>query len=117
MERKVRSGVGGLAQTMVVFPSVPMAPAITVTGSQGEVTSIVVPVLNALLPMFGESCDVKVTEVSPEQPLNAFIPMDVTDSGIVIEVNPEQFWNALYPIEVTDSGMVIEVSPEHPENV
>ena len=33
-------------------------------------------------------------EVRPEQPLNAPLPIDVTESGIVIEVSPEQSSNA-----------------------
>ena len=31
-----------------------------------------------------------MTEVNPEQPLNAELPIVVTESGITIEVNPEQ---------------------------
>ena len=87
MERKVRSGYDGLAQTIVVFPSVPMESAIAVTGSQGELTSMVVPVLNALLLIDGGFCDVKVTEISPEQRENTSPLISITESGMVTEVS------------------------------
>ena len=35
-----------------------------------------------------------VTEVRPEQPENAYVPMLVTELGMVTEVRPEQEMNA-----------------------
>ena len=42
--------------------------------------------------------------------MNASLPIEVTDDGIVIEVSPVQLLNAELPIEVTLDGIVIEVS-------
>ena len=53
-----------------------------------------------------------VIEVKPEQFMKAYLPIEVTPSGMVTEVKPEQNWKAPSPIEVTPSGMVIEVKPE-----
>ena len=50
-------------------------------------------------------------DVSPEQPLNAKLPMLVTELPIVIDVRPEQPMNAYSPILITELGMVIEVRP------
>ena len=44
--------------------------------------------------------------------LNAYLPIEVTELGIVIEVNLEQLPNALSPIEVTELGIVIDVKLE-----
>ena len=41
---------------------------------------------------------------------NALLPIDVTESGIVIEVRLLQYQNALSPIDVTESGIVIDVA-------
>ncbi len=41
--------------------------------------------LNASLPMVVNwELEPKVTDVKPEQPSNAYVPMDVTEAGIVI---------------------------------
>ena len=42
-----------------------------------------------------------VTEVRPEQPVNAALPMLVTLAGIVTDVSPEQPENAESPMLVT----------------
>ena len=42
--------------------------------------------------------------------------MDVTLLGMDTEVKPEQPIKARLPIDVTLLGMVIEVKPEQPEN-
>lgn len=49
--------------------------------------------------------------VSPEQPLKAYLPIEVTEFPIMILVSPEQEEKALPPIEVTELGRVIFVSP------
>ena len=54
----------------------------------------------------------KVTEVRPEQPEKACVPMEVTELGMVTAVSPEQPSKAYSPMEVTELGMVTEVSPE-----
>ena len=53
-----------------------------------------------------------VSEVSPEQPEKANLPIEVTELGMVNEVSPEQPEKAYSPIEATELGMVSEVSPE-----
>ena len=47
---------------------------------------------------------------------NAYFPISVTLSGIVIEVKPVQSENACQPMDVTLSGIVIEVKPVQPLN-
>ena len=47
-----------------------------------------------------------------EIPENVFVPMLVTDPGILIIVKLEQLWKAKSPMVVTESGMVIEVKLE-----
>ena len=37
--------------------------------------------------------------------------MDVNEFGIVTEVKPEQPWKAWLPIDVTEFGIVAEVKP------
>lgn len=49
------------------------------------------------------------------QPEKAFVPIDVTDSGIVTEVRPVQLTNIPSLRAVTDSGMVIEARLLQPE--
>ena len=51
--------------------------------------------------------------LSPEQPLNAELPMLVTLLGIVMLVSPLQPSNAYFPMLVTLLGIVMLVSPEH----
>ena len=53
-----------------------------------------------------------VTEVSPEQPQKAALPMEVTELGMETKVRPVQSQKTQSPIEVTELGMVTEVSPE-----
>ena len=53
-----------------------------------------------------------VTEVSPEQPWKARMPMVVTELPIVTDVSLEQSQKAPSPIEVMELGMVTEVSLE-----
>ena len=48
-----------------------------------------------------------VTDVSPEQPLKALIPIDVTLLGIVTDVRPEQLAKAKFPIDVTLLGITV----------
>ena len=60
--------------------------------------------------------DGNLTLVKLEQPLNTypsspFVPILITESGIVMLVKPEQFWNALLSILVTESGIVTLVKP------
>ena len=38
-------------------------------------------------------------------------PIDVTELGIVTDVNPVQYWNAYLPIVVTESGIVLFLQP------
>jgi hypothetical protein len=45
-----------------------------------------------------------VTEVSAVVPLNAYLPILVTPSGMVIEVSEFAYWNACSPMLVTASG-------------
>ncbi len=54
------------------------------------------------------------TVVRFEQPENAPLFMDVTDSGIVMDVRPVQFLKAFSSIVVTELGIVMEVRPEQP---
>ena len=51
-------------------------------------------------------------EVRLEQPLKAYLPILVTELGIVIDVMPEQPEKAELPILVTELGIVIDVMPE-----
>ena len=57
-----------------------------------------------------------ITELRPEQPEKAELPMLVTEFGMVTFVKPEQPENAELPMPVTEFGMVTLVSPEQPEN-
>jgi hypothetical protein len=66
--------------------------------------------LNALLPMLVTEFGM-VTEVSPEQLQNAPLPMLVTELGMVTEVRLEQPRNASYPMLVTELGMVVFLQP------
>lgn len=52
-----------------------------------------------------------ITEVRPEQPINAPSPIEVTDLGIVTDVRPVQLENVQFLIEVTELGIVTAVSP------
>jgi hypothetical protein len=52
-----------------------------------------------------------VTDVSPEQPQNAALPIEVTEFGMVTDVSPEHSLKADIPIEVTELGMETEVNP------
>ena len=45
------------------------------------------------------------------QPENAFLPMLITELGMVIEVRPLQFTKAVFPMLVTELGIVNDVSP------
>jgi len=47
-----------------------------------------------------------IMEVKPLQPSKAYLPIVVTDDGIVTEVNPLQLSKAYSPIEVTDDGII-----------
>ena len=49
------------------------------------------------------------------QPHNAYEPMLVTLSGMVMEVRPVHLEKASSPIVVTLSGMAMEVRPVQPE--
>ena len=51
-----------------------------------------------------------VTEVRPEQPLKASLPIVMTELPMMTEVRPEQPQKALSPIEVTEAGIIIEVT-------
>ena len=53
----------------------------------------------------------KVTEVRPEQPEKACVPMEVTELGMVTAVSPEQPSKAYSPMEVTELGMVVFLQP------
>ena len=44
--------------------------------------------------------------VSEVHPLNAFSPMEVTESGMVTLSSDLQFKNTEFPMEVTESGIV-----------
>ena len=69
--------------------------------------------MNAELPIEVTELPI-VTEVSPLQLLNALLPIEVTELGILIlPVNPLQLLNALLPIEVTELGIVILVNLSH----
>ena len=52
--------------------------------------------------------------VRPLQLRNAYLPISVTDLGMVTIVKPLQFSNARSPILVTDLGMVTLVKPLQP---
>ena len=56
------------------------------------------------------------TEVRLVQLWNAFVPILVTELGIVTEVRPIQVVNALAPIDVTEFGIVTEVRLVQLEN-
>ena len=58
----------------------------------------------------------QTTPVKPLQPLNAFLPIEVTEFGMVTLVKPVQPLNASSLIEVTELGMVTLVKPLHSEN-
>ena len=79
---------------------------IVVTSSPRIISLIDVLLLN----QFPTSLQWKVTEVRPEQPEKAELPMEVTDLGIVIEAKLLQPENALLPIVVTELGIVKDVS-------
>ena len=57
-----------------------------------------------------------LTFVSPVQPKNAYEPICVTPSGILISVSLVQLLKALRPIIVTLLGMLISESAEQPQN-
>jgi len=57
-----------------------------------------------------------VTEVRPEQPEKAELPMLVTLLEMVMEVRPEQYANAQSPMLVTLLGMVMDVRLEQSWN-
>lgn len=50
------------------------------------------PSLNTILPLS------TIIDVNPEQPVKAYKPISVTESGMVTEVKPVQSWKALAPI-------------------
>ena len=52
-----------------------------------------------------------VTEVKPEQPEKAEIPMEVTLLGMVMEVRPEQPEKANHTIDVTLLGIIVDLHP------
>ena len=56
------------------------------------------------------------TDIRPLQPLNAEVPMELTEFPMVTNVKPLQPENAEFPMEVTELGMVTDVKPLHPEN-
>ena len=56
----------------------------------------------------------QTTEVRAEQPLNAPLPILVTELGMVMEVREEQLLNALSPMLVTLLGIVTEVKLDMP---
>jgi hypothetical protein len=45
--------------------------------------------------------------------VNAFVPILVTEDGMVMDVNDEHLENALEPILITEVGMVMDVNDEH----
>ena len=53
-------------------------------------------------------------EVREVQPLNALLPMLVTELGMVMEVMDEQPSKAAHPMLVTELGMVMEVREDIP---
>ena len=55
------------------------------------------------------------TEVNPEQPLKAYLPILVTLFEIAMEDKLSQYENACSPISVTPLGMEIDFKFEHPE--
>ena len=57
-----------------------------------------------------------VSDVSPEQPSNAWVPMLATESGIVTVVSPEQPLNAKPPMLVTEAGIATDVMESHPRS-
>ena len=52
-----------------------------------------------------------VIDVKPEQPLNAYSPIEVTELPIVTDVKPRQLSNAYSPIEVTELGITVFLHP------
>ena len=83
--------------------------------SVDRVTDVKLQYQNADAPMvIGIFVDApeNVTDVSPEQVLNASSPIVVTLDGIVIDVRAEQPENADSPILVTPTGIVIDVTAE-----
>ena len=68
--------------------------------------------VNTSVPNVGGVEALLVTSDKRTQPLNAYSPIEVTPSGMLIEVREEQSKKAYEPIEVTASGMFIETSAE-----
>ena len=52
-----------------------------------------------------------VTDVNPEQPEKADLPIVVTLFGMVTDVNPEHSWKADLPIVVTLLGINVFLHP------
>ena len=52
--------------------------------------------------------------VKPLQEINAQLPIEVTELGMVIDVKPSQPSNAPLPIEVTELPIVTDVKPLQP---
>ena len=68
----------------------------------------------ALYAVLPADTAISVSEVQPE---NAFLPMLVTELGIVMLVSEVQPKNAFLPMVVTESGIVTLISEVHPANV
>ena len=58
----------------------------------------------------------QTTVLKPMQPVNAFLPISVTEFPIATKVKPVQSENASAPISVTESLTVTEASPTQPMN-
>ena len=57
------------------------------------------------------------TSVKPEQSQKQYIPITVTELGIVMLVKPEQPKKHSFPILVTELGIVMLVKPEQSQNL
>ncbi len=57
-----------------------------------------------------------VTVINPDD-WNAFVPIVVTELGIVTDVKLEQPWNAAIPILVTEFPIVTDIKLVQPKNV
>ena len=71
------------------------------------------PFFESRAPLFREYVLLEsstVRLVSPVQPSNAPLPMEVTEPGMLISVSPLQYLNAPSPMVVTEFGMVSEAS-------
>ena len=79
--------------------------------------SALVLVLMMALQLFRESYTVFPASTmicsKLEHPRIGFVPMEVTELGMVIEVRLEQKENASLSMEITELGMSIEVKPVH----